>query len=162
MRSLREILIGSPLPTRLSHSERLDRVRALAALSPDALSSIAYANQEIYLGLVVAGTAALSLSLPIAIAITVLLAILTLSYSQTILAYPNGGGSYTVASENLGRLPGLVAAAALLIDYILTAAVSLTAGVAAIFGFPCPLAAPCCHRAAAVGDHHGGEFTRPA
>jgi len=132
LRDLREFLIGSPLPTRLSHAERLDRVRALAALSPDALSSIAYANQEIYLGLVVAGTAALTLSLPIAIAITLLLSILTLSYSQTIRAYPSGGGSYTVASENLGRLPGLVAAAALLIDYVLTAAVSLTAGVAAI------------------------------
>jgi amino acid transporter len=132
MRSFRELLIGSPLPTRLSHGERLDRVRALAALSPDALSSIAYANQEIYLGLIVAGTAALTLSLPIAIAITVLLAILTLSYSQTIEAYPGGGGSYTVATENLGKHPGLVAAAALLIDYVLTAAVSLTAGVAAI------------------------------
>lgn len=132
IRNLREFFIGSPLPTRLSHGERLDRVRALAALSPDALSSIAYANQEIYLGLIVAGTGALTLSIPIALAITALLAILTLSYSQTILAYPNGGGSYTVASENLGRFPGLVAAAALLIDYVLTAAVSLTAGVAAI------------------------------
>lgn len=132
MRNLRQVLIGSPLPTRMLHSERLDKVRALAALSPDALSSIAYANQEIYLGLIVAGTAALNLALPIAIAITVLLAILTLSYSQTIQAYPSGGGSYTVASENLGKLPGLVAASALLIDYVLTAAVSLTAGVGAI------------------------------
>lgn len=129
---VREFLIGSPLPTRMLKGERLDRVRALAALSPDALSSIAYANQEIYLGLVVAGTAALTLSIPIALAIALLLAILTLSYSQTIEAYPHGGGSYTVASENLGKWPGLVAAAALLIDYILTAAVSLTAGVAAI------------------------------
>src|SRR5688500_4168784 len=108
MRSWRELLIGSPLPTRLSHGERLDKVRALAALSPDALSSIAYANQEIYLGLMVAGSAALNLSLPIALAITALLAILTLSYSQTIAAYPTGGGSYTVASENLGKFPGLV------------------------------------------------------
>jgi hypothetical protein len=115
MRSWRELLIGSPLPTRLTYSERLDKIRALAALSPDALSSIAYANQEIYLGLVVAGSAALNLSLPIALAITALLVILTLSYSQTILTYPSGGGSYTVASENLGRMPGLVAAAALLI-----------------------------------------------
>ena len=107
-------------------------VEARAALSPDALSSIAYANQEIYLGLVVAGVAALNYSLPIALAIAALLAVLTLSYSQTILAYPTGGGSYTVARENLGVWPGLVAAAALLIDYVLTAAVSLTAGVAAI------------------------------
>ena len=129
---LRAALLGSPLPTRMMKEERLDKIRALAALSPDALSSITYANQEIYLGLVVAGTAALSLSIPIAIAITALLVILTLSYSQTIQAYPTGGGSYTVASENLGKLPGLTAAAALLIDYVLTAAVSLTAGVAAI------------------------------
>ncbi len=129
---LRELLIGSPLPTKMLKGERLDKVRALAALSPDALSSITYANQEIYLGLIVAGTAALNLSIPIALAITALLVILTLSYSQTIEAYPSGGGSYTVASENLGKLPGLVAASALLIDYVLTAAVSLTAGVAAI------------------------------
>ncbi len=132
MRNLREFLIGEPLPTFKLKGERLDKVRALAALSPDALSSIAYANQEIYLGLVVAGGAALNLSLPIALAIALLLVILTLSYSQTINAYPGGGGSYTVARENLGKLPGLIAAAALLIDYVLTAAVSLTAGVAAI------------------------------
>ncbi len=132
MSTLREFLIGRPLPTIQLHGERLDNVRALAALSPDALSSIAYANQEIYLGLVVAGAAALNYSLPIALAIAALLAVLTLSYSQTILAYPAGGGSYTVARENLGKGPGLVAAAALLIDYVLTAAVSLTAGVAAI------------------------------
>jgi amino acid transporter len=132
MASLRDIIFGHPLPTLSLKGEQLDKVRALAALSPDALSSIAYANQEIFLGLVVAGAVGLRWSLPIAGAITILLAILTLSYSQTILAYPNGGGSYTVAKENLGVLPGLVAAAALLIDYVLTAAVSLTAGVAAI------------------------------
>lgn len=130
--SIREILIGSPLPThRLAH-ERLDTARALAALSPDALSSIAYANQEIFLGLAAAGAAGLIYSWPIALAITGLLAVLTLSYSQTIHAYPGGGGSYTVARENLGAKVGLVAAAALLIDYVLVAAVSLTAGVAAI------------------------------
>jgi amino acid transporter len=132
MMRLHDLLIGHPLPTFRLGEARLDNARALAALSPDALSSIAYANQEIYLGLAVAGWAGLNYSLPIALAITVLLAVLTLSYSQTILAYPTGGGSYTVAKENLGRLPGLIAAAALLIDYVLTAAVSLTAGVAAI------------------------------
>ncbi len=132
MFSLREILFGAPLPTIKLKGERLDKIRALAALSPDALSSIAYANQEIYLGLIVAGQAALNWSLPIALAIAGLLGILTLSYLQTISAYPGGGGSYTVARENLGTLLGLVAAAALLIDYVLTAAVSLTAGVAAI------------------------------
>lgn len=132
MNRLHDLLIGHPLPTFKLGEARLDNVRALAALSPDALSSIAYANQEIYLGLVVAGWAGLNYSLPIALAIAALLAILTLSYSQTILAYPTGGGSYTVAKENLGKLPGWVAAGALLIDYVLTAAVSLTAGVAAI------------------------------
>ncbi len=130
--TLRHWLIGPPLPTqRLAH-ERLNKVRALAAFSPDALSSIAYANQEIYLGLVVAGAIGLSYAWPIGVTITLLLGILALSYRQTIYAYPGGGGSYTVARENLGALPGLIAAAALLIDYVLTAAVSLTAGVAAI------------------------------
>jgi amino acid transporter len=113
-------------------AERLNKIRALAAFSPDALSSIAYANQEIYLGLIVAGAAGLAYSWPIALAIGSLLVILALSYAQTIPAYPHGGGSYTVARENLGARVGLVAAAALLIDYTLTAAVSLTAGVAAI------------------------------
>ncbi len=132
MSALRELLVGHPLPTMQLGGERLDKVRALAALSPDALSSIAYANQEIYLGLIVVGTTGLNYALPIALAIAALLAILALSYSQTILAYPTGGGSYTVARENLGQWLGLVAAAALLIDYVLTAAVSLTAGMAAI------------------------------
>jgi amino acid transporter len=112
--------------------QQLDKVRALAAFSPDALSSIAYANQEIYLALLVAGSAGLSRALPIAIAITALLVIVALSYYQTIHAYPSGGGSYVVARANLGTLPGLIAGAALLIGYLLTAAVSLTAGVAAI------------------------------
>src|SRR5512145_1334874 len=125
-------LIGSPLPTKMLHGERLDRVRALAILSPDALSSIAYANQEIYLGLLVAGAAGLSMSIEIALAVAILLGILAISYMQTIGAYPTGGGSYVVARENLGQGIGLIAAAALMIDYVLTAAVSLTAGVAAI------------------------------
>jgi amino acid transporter len=110
----------------------LNKVRGLATFSPDALSSIAYANQEIYLGLIVAGSLGLSQALPLALAITGLMAVVALSYFQTIHAYPSGGGSYAVARENLGTLPGLVSAAALLIDYLLTAAVSLTAGVAAI------------------------------
>ncbi len=132
MHTLRDFLMGPPLPTRELETERLNKIRALAAFSPDALSSIAYANQEIYLGLVVAGAAGLIFSWPIALTIVGLLAILTLSYSQTIPTYPSGGGSYTVAHENLGSIMGLIAAAALLIDYVLTAAVSLTAGVAAI------------------------------
>ena len=132
MQTLRDLLTGPPLPTREIETERLNKIRALAAFSPDALSSIAYANQEIYLGLVVAGAAGLAYSWPIALVIVGLLAILTLSYSQTIPTYPSGGGSYTVAHENLGSTLGLIAAAALLIDYVLTAAVSLTAGVAAL------------------------------
>ncbi len=132
MRGMREWLTGPPLPTGRLAAERLNKIRALAAFSPDALSSIAYANQEIYLGLVAAGAAGLAYSWPIALAIGGLLVILALSYAQTIPAYPHGGGSYTVARENLGAKVGLVAAAALLIDYTLTAAVSLTAGMAAI------------------------------
>lgn len=132
MNHLRELLVGSPLPTHQLSGERLNRVRALAAFSPDALSSIAYANQEIYLGLVVAGAAGLVYSWRIGLAIALLLAIVAFSYRQTIHEYPSGGGSYVVARENLGALAGLVAAAALLIDYTLTAAVSLTAGVAAL------------------------------
>ncbi len=129
---LKYFFIGVPLPSQMMSEKRLNKVRALAAFSPDALSSLAYANQEIFLGLVIAGSAGLSLQFPIALAITILLCIVALSYAQTIRGYPSGGGSYVVARENLGTYPGLVAGGALLLDYILTAAVSLTAGVAAI------------------------------
>lgn len=129
---IKELLVGPPLPTEAVGHRKLNKIRALAAFSPDALSSIAYANQEIYLGLVVAGAAGMALAFPIGIAIVVLLVIVALSYFQTIHGYPSGGGSYVVARENLGTLAGLLAAAALLIDYLLTAAVSLTAGVEAI------------------------------
>ncbi|MBI5960277.1 MAG: APC family permease [Chloroflexi bacterium] len=129
---IRDWLIGPPLPTTQLADERLNKVRALAAFSPDALSSIAYANQEIFLGLVVAGAAGLAYSWKIGVAIGLLLAVVAVSYAQTIKAYPSGGGSYVVARENLGKWFGLIAASALLIDYVLTAAVSLTAGVAAI------------------------------
>ncbi|MCX8025055.1 MAG: APC family permease [Thermanaerothrix sp.] len=126
------LIVGPPLPTQNLAHERLNKIRALAAFSPDALSSVAYANQEIYLGLAIAGSAGLALSWPIGLAITGLLLIVALSYFQTIHGYPTGGGSYIVARENLGTLPGLIAAAALTVDYSLTAAVSLTAGVAAL------------------------------
>lgn len=129
---LKDFLIGPPLPTRQLHGRRLNKIRALAAFSPDALSSIAYANQEIYLGLVVAGSAGLGVAWPIGLAITGLLMIVAISYYQTIHGYPSGGGSYVVARDNLGTHVGLLAASALLIDYLLTAAVSLTAGVEAI------------------------------
>ena len=129
---LKDLIIGPPLPTQDLGNRRLNKIRALAAFSPDALSSIAYANQEIYIGLLIAGSGGLSLSFPIGLAITILLVIVALSYYQTIYGYPSGGGSYVVARENLGTIPGLFAGAALLIDYLLTAAVSLTAGVEAI------------------------------
>jgi amino acid transporter len=129
---LKDILIGPALPTQSSHHKQLNKIRALAAFSPDALASIAYANQEIYLGLIVAGSIGLSYAWPIGLAITAVLVIVALSYFQTIHGYPSGGGSYIVARANLGVLPGLVAAAALMIDYVLNAAVSLTAGVAAL------------------------------
>jgi len=129
---IRNRLLGPPLATYRLGEEKLNKIRALATFSPDALSSIAYANQEIYLALLVAGSAGLVLSFPVGLAIAALLAVVALSYLQTIRGYPSGGGSYVVARENLGTLPGLVAAAALLVDYVLTAAVSLTAGVEAI------------------------------
>jgi len=129
---LKYLIIGSPIPTTQMGDRKLNKIRALAAFSPDALSSIAYANQEIYLGLIIAGSAGLSLSWPIGIAITMLLVTVAISYSQTVMGYPSGGGSYIVARANIGTLPGLIAASALLIDYLLTAAVSLTAGVEAI------------------------------
>lgn len=129
---LKDLLIGPPIPTQKLSEKKLNKVRALAAFSPDALSSIAYANQEIYLGLLIAGSVGLSMALPIGLAIIVVLTIAAISYYQTIHAYPSGGGSYIVARSNLGTLPGLVAAGALMIDYVLTAAVSLTAGVDAI------------------------------
>jgi len=129
---LKSTLIGTPLPTRQLSEKRLNKIRALAAFSPDALSSIAYANQEIYLGLLVAGSAGLGLAWPIGLAIIGILIIVAISYNQTVHAYPSGGGSYIVARANLGTLPGLIAASALLLDYVLCAAVSLTAGVDAI------------------------------
>ncbi len=132
LKRLKDIIIGKPLPTTEYGERQLNKVRALAALSPDALSSIAYANQEIYLGLIAAGAIGLSMSFTLGVAITAILAMLALSYYQTIHGYPSGGGSYIVARENLGKRAGLIAAVALLIDYLLVAAVSLTAGVEAI------------------------------
>ncbi len=129
---IKELLIGPPLPNQKLLEKKLNKFRALAAFSPDALSSIAYANQEIYLGLVIAGSVGLSMAWPIGLAIVGVLVIAAFSYYQTIHAYPTGGGSYIVARSNLGTFPGLVAGAALLIDYVLTAAVSLTAGIDAL------------------------------
>lgn len=129
---LKRLLLGSPLRTTELHEQRLSKKAALAVFSSDALSSSAYATEEILLALVVGGSLLLHFSLPISFCIIGLLAIVVISYSQTIYAYPSGGGAYIVAKENLGVGAGLVAGAALLIDYILTVAVSVAAGVAAI------------------------------
>ena len=124
--------LGTPLETERFQEERLRVPIALAVFSSDALSSVAYATEEILLVLSIAGMAALDYSMPISAVIALLLFIVIVSYRQTIHAYPEGGGSYIVARENLGTLWGLIAAAALLLDYILTVAVSTAAGVAAV------------------------------
>ncbi|WP_129671835.1 APC family permease [Candidatus Chloroploca sp. Khr17] len=129
---LKRLLIGKPIATEHQHHERLNNITALAVFSSDALSSVAYATEAILAVLIVGGASALGLGLPIAGGISFLLLVVAISYRQTIHAYPNGGGAYIVAHENLGQLPGLIAAAALLIDYVLTVAVSISAGVAAI------------------------------
>src|SRR5229473_1344206 len=129
---VKRLLIGTPIPTSRSEHERLTKVKALAVLSSDVISSVAYATEAILATLIAAGSENLGLTLPIAIAIVCLLGIVALSYRQTIPAYPNGGGSYIVAKDNLGTLPGLVAAASLMIDYVLTVAVSVAAGVLAL------------------------------
>jgi amino acid transporter len=130
--NIRKILIGAPLATHMAVHQRLTKVKALAVFSSDALSSSAYATEAILLVLIAAGAGALSLSLPIALGIAALLLIVSFSYYQTIHAYPSGGGAYIVAKENLGTMPGLMAAGSLLIDYTLTVAVSVSAGVAAL------------------------------
>src|SRR4029079_7358397 len=129
---LKRWLVGNPLKTSQAAHQRLSKVVALAVFSSDALSSVAYATEEILLVLILAGAAAVSFVLPISLAIVLLLVILTVSYRQIIHAYPEGGGAYIVAKSNLGPWAGLVAAAALIIDYVLTVAVSTAAGIAAV------------------------------
>jgi len=130
--TLKRILLGQPIPSHLAQHERLSRLTGLAVLSSDALSSVAYATDFIIVTLLVAGTQALGYALPISFLIASLLAIVAFSYRQTIYAYPQGGGAYTVAKENLGPNFGLVAAASLLVDYTLTVSVSISAGVLAV------------------------------
>ncbi len=130
--SIRRKLVGSPIPTDREAHERLTKFKGLAVFASDNISSSAYATEEIMRVLAIAGVAALTWTLPLTLVIIIVLAVVVASYQQTIRAYPSGGGSYIVASDNLGRLPGLIAAAALLIDYVLTVAVSIAAGVAAI------------------------------
>jgi amino acid transporter len=130
--SLKRLLVGKPIPSHLAHHERLSRVTGLAVLSSDALSSVAYATDFVLATLVVAGVGAFVYAIPISIVIATLLAIVAFSYRQTIHAYPTGGGAYIVAKENIGPMAGLIAAASLLVDYTLTVAVSISAGVLAI------------------------------
>jgi amino acid transporter len=129
---LRRALVGPPLRSAAVAGERMRKLVALPVMSSDALSSVAYGPQAMLVVLVLAGSAGLSHQIPIAMAIGVLMIAVGLSYRQTIRAYPHGGGSYTVASDNLGELPGLFAAAGLMTDYVLTVAVSVASGVAAV------------------------------
>ena len=129
---IKQFLVGKPIPSHQAHHERLSRFTGLAVLSSDPLSSVAYATEEVLRVLVLAGVGALSFVSPIALVIAAILAIVVFSYRQTIYAYPSGGGAYLVAKDNLGETPALIAAGALLIDYVLTVAVSIAAGVAAI------------------------------
>ena len=141
----RHFLFGRPLGSESELMDRLPKWKALPMFSSDVLSSVAYATQAILYTLLGAGSVALGWLMPISFAIVGVLALVTLSYRQTIRAYPNGGGSYIVARANLGVLPGLVAAAALLTDYVLTVAVSVSSGAQALYSaFPVlvPVAVP--------------------
>ena len=129
---VKRFLVGQPIPSSLAHDQRLSKVTGLAVLSSDPLSSVAYATEEVLRVLMIGGFAAMSLAPTIAVLIAGLLIVVVISYRQTVYAYPLGGGAYRVSKENLGEYAGLSAAAALLIDYTLTVAVSVAAGVAAI------------------------------
>ncbi|MEO6908091.1 MAG: amino acid permease, partial [Abditibacteriaceae bacterium] len=138
--AFKQLVMGKPIATERAQHERLPKILALPIFASDAISSVAYATQEVLLALTLTvgfvtqpGTLAnLRLMLPVALAIGMLMVIVGISYLQTIFAYPNGGGSYIVAKENLGETPGLIAAAALLIDYVLTVAVSVASGMDAV------------------------------
>jgi amino acid transporter len=132
LRGLRTFLIGRPISSEREEHERLSKVKALAVFSSDNISSSAYGPEEIMHVLVLAGTGALFLTVQLAALIIVMLAIVTISYRQTIKAYPMGASSYIVASDNLGDRAGILAASALLIGYVVTVAVSVSAGVAAM------------------------------
>ncbi|MBM3934650.1 MAG: APC family permease [SAR202 cluster bacterium] len=125
-------LFGKPLATAQESQERLSTAKALPILASDNISSSAYATEEIMRVLALGGAAALTLAMPVSLALITVVAIVVISYTQIIRAYPQGGGSYNASRENLGDLPGLIAAASLLVDYVLTVAVSISAGVAAL------------------------------
>src|SRR6516162_3983251 len=130
--TLWHLLVGRPLSSRGTGKDRITPIEGLSALSLDALTSVAYGPEAIIVVLAVAGAGALHLVLPITIAIVILLAILVSSYRQVIDAYPTGGGAYAVSKDNLGAHVSLLAAGALVVDYTLTVAVSIAAGVAAL------------------------------
>jgi amino acid transporter len=132
LRRLRRALLGAPIRTEDEGHERLTKPKALAVFGSDNISSSAYASEEVMRVLVTAGAAAVALTLPLSMAVVALLVIVVVSYMQTIRAYPKGGGSYIVSSDNLGVIPGLVAGASIQVGYVLTVAVSVSAGVAAL------------------------------
>ena len=138
--AIKRLLVGRPIATTEGAHRRLSKPVALATFSADAISSTAYATEEILFVIAVGGTTSLTAGLselvPISIVVACLIAIVVASYRQTIFAYPNGGGSYLVSRDNLGTYPSLVAGASLLVDYILTVAVSISAGVGAIVSLP--------------------------
>jgi amino acid transporter len=128
----KRILFGRKLKSRDAEQEKMPVWKALPILSSDALSSVAYGTEQIFIVLIAVSVTALSFSLPIAISIILLIFLLVLSYRQVIMTYPQGGGAYMVAKDNLGMGMGRLAGAALLVDYLLTVAVSISAGVTAI------------------------------
>ncbi|MBN2118273.1 MAG: APC family permease [Anaerolineales bacterium] len=132
MTNIKEILIGKQFPTSMDIHERLDKLRALAVFASDPISSNAYATEAIMSVLIVLGSRSLGLTWHVGLAVATLVILVIFSYIQTILHYPEGGGAYTVAKDNLGKFPSLLAAAALLTDYILTVSVSVSAGVRAV------------------------------
>ncbi len=140
---VRRVFIGKPLASDQETEERLSKKKALAIFSSDAISSSAYATEEILTVLIVAGAVAYTVSLEIAIAIAILLAVVSTSYRQIGQAYPNGGGAYAVGRANFGKMAGIVAAGALLVDYILTVAVSISSAVEQIDLRPAGPAALC-------------------
>src|SRR3984885_5266483 len=130
--SLVDLCLGRPLATEEEKGERIGPAKGVAIFGLDALSSAAYGPEAALTLLIPLGTAGVAYIVPISVSVIILLAIVYVSYRQTIMAYPQGGGSYTVANENLGMWPGLLAAAALMVDYVLTAAVGISAGVGAL------------------------------
>ncbi|MEA2750791.1 MAG: hypothetical protein QOI41_4934, partial [Myxococcales bacterium] len=126
-----DLILGKPLPTKKEGDERVGALRGVAILGLDALASAAYGPEALLTLMIPLGAAALRYVIPLTAVIVAILVVVGLSYRQTIEAYPAGGGSYTVANENLGRKPALLAAAALTVDYLLNVAVALSSGVAA-------------------------------